>query len=191
MGSRHRFVKVVEDSGRTDATNTAGDVDLRELMLASRAVAAVIVRSLGAVDPGISPTQMRVLVILWSGDHLNLTAIAASLGVNSSNASRTCERLVSAGLVARGEFAEDRRQRMFTLTTRGRNLVDALLARREAELAEIVARMSEGDRVQLMRALAPFNRAAHADLWPSLPFAGRSAHLLEWEPGEPGGVPPP
>lgn len=157
--------------------------DIRQLMLASRAVAAVIVRSLAGVDPGVSPTQMRVLVLLWSGAQLNLTTIAGHLGVDSSNASRTCERLVSTGLVARTELEGDRRQRLFTLTADGRRLVDALLTRREQELAGIVARMSETDRSLLMRALVPFNEAAHADLWPGLPFAGRDVALLEWDPG--------
>lgn len=179
---------MVEDPLNAPAEEDASAGDITELMLASRAVAAVIVRALATVDPAVSPTQMRVLVLLWSGRELNLTSIAENLGVNSSNASRTCERLVSAGLLVRRELLGDRRQRMFTLTARGHDLVAALLARREAELASIVARMSDSDQSRLMQALVPFNRAAHADLWPGLPFAGRDAHLLEWDatpaPGE-------
>ena len=73
--------------------------DISPLMLASRAVAAAMVRSLESVDASVSVPQMRVLVLLWTGEPLNLSAVAEGLGVNASNASRTCDRLVAAGLV--------------------------------------------------------------------------------------------
>src|SRR6476619_1140385 len=119
-------------------------------MLASRAVAAAVVRSLESVDASVSVTQMRVLVLLWTGEPLNLSAVAEGLGVNASNASRTCDRLVAAGLVDRGERAVDRRHVALTLTERGRGFVETLMERREQELAAIVGRMTEADRRRLM-----------------------------------------
>jgi DNA-binding MarR family transcriptional regulator len=161
------------------STSTAGDI--RQLMLASRAVLAAAVRALESVDPSVTVPQMRVLVLLWSGEPLNLSAVTEGLGVNASNASRTCDRLVNAGLVQRDEGISDRRQVSLTLTTRGRELVEKLLARRERELATIVARMSEADRRQLMLALEPFNEAANSDLWPrDRAPASRDPRLLEW-----------
>ena len=65
-------------------------MDITPLMLASRAVAAAMVRSLESVDASVSVTHMRVLVLLSTGEPLNLTAVAEGLGVNASNASRTC-----------------------------------------------------------------------------------------------------
>ena len=53
------------------------------------------------MDTTVSVPQMRVLVLLWTGEPLNLSAVAEGLGVNASNASRTCDRLVAAGLVER------------------------------------------------------------------------------------------
>jgi DNA-binding MarR family transcriptional regulator len=154
-------------------------VDITPLMLASRAVAAAMVRSLESVDASVSVTQMRVLVLLWTGEPLNLSAVAEGLGVNASNASRTCDRLVSAGLVHRGELTADRRHRVLTLTRKGRAFVERLMARREQELAEIVARMSAGDQHALMVALSPFNEAASADLYP-VGRPGRDPRLREW-----------
>lgn len=163
----------------TPSTATTGDIS--QLMLASRAVLAAAVRALESVDPSVTVPQMRVLVLLWSGEPLNLSAVTEGLGVNASNASRTCDRLVNAGLVHRGEAVADRRQVSLTLTPRGRELVEKLKARREQELATIVARMSEADRRQLMLALAPFNEAANSDLWPSdRSPASRDPRLLEW-----------
>ena len=121
------------------AADDRSRVDITPLMLASRAVAAAMVRSLESVDASVSVTQMRVLVLLWTGEPLNLSAVAEGLGVNASNASRTCDRLVSAGLVDRGELTADRRQRVLTLTRKGRTFVERLMDRREQELAEIVA----------------------------------------------------
>ena len=151
------------------------------LMLASRAVVAAAVRALTSIDPTVSTTQMRVLVLLWSGEPLNLTAVAEGLGVNASNASRTCDRMVSAGLVDRADDPADRRHVLLTLTARGRAFVEQILDRREQELATITARMSDADRERLMEALRPFNVAARTDLWPVIrPEGARDARLLEW-----------
>jgi DNA-binding MarR family transcriptional regulator len=156
-------------------------LDISQLMFASRAILAAAVRALESVDSSVSVPQMRVLVLLWTGEPLNLTAVAEGLGVNASNASRTCDRLVSAGLVDRGEDTADRRHVTLTLTPRGRTFVERLMERREHELATIVARMGERERRRLMTALEPFNLAATSDLWPSeRPQASRDPRLLEW-----------
>jgi DNA-binding MarR family transcriptional regulator len=162
------------------AAENARAEDITALMLASRAVTAAVVRALESVDRALSVPQMRVLVLLWTGEPLNLSAVAEGLGVNASNASRTCDQLVSAGLVDRGEDAADRRQVALTLTARGRDVVERLMARREEELATIVARMDPADRQRLLAALVPFNEAANADLWPSDRAAARDPRLLEW-----------
>jgi DNA-binding MarR family transcriptional regulator len=155
--------------------------DIGPLMLASRAILGAAVRALESVDASISVPQMRVLVLLWTGEPLNLSAVAAGLGVNASNASRTCDRLVAAGLVDRSEGTVDRRHVSLRLTGRGRALVERLMARREQELNGIVSRMDEAGRLALMDALEPFNRAASSDLWPSGPSAAtRDPRLLEW-----------
>jgi len=161
------------------ARATAGDIS--QLMLASRAVIAAAVRALESVDAEISVPQMRVLVLLWTGEPLNLSAVAEGLAVNASNASRTCDRLVAAGFVDRGASATDRRQVALTLTTQGRVLVEKLMLRREQELSAIVARMTPSEQEQLMRALQPFNEAANSDLWPRQGDAvTRDPRLHEW-----------
>jgi DNA-binding MarR family transcriptional regulator len=150
-------------------------------MLASRAVIAAAVRALKSVDPSVSVPQMRVLVLLWTGEPLNVSAVAEGLGVNASNASRSCDRLVGAGFVHRAERATDRRHVSLTLTEHGRAFVEELMKRREQELAAIVGRMTEADRMRLMSALEPFNEAAGSDVWPGdTARPARDASLLEW-----------
>jgi DNA-binding MarR family transcriptional regulator len=172
--------RTLDDVSSTTRPAAARGVDIGPLMLASRAVAAAVVRSLESVDASISVTQMRVLVLLWTGEPLNLSAVAEGLGVNASNASRTCDRLVTAGLVDRGEGSVDRRHRVLTLTPEGRAFVEELMRRREQELRAIVSRMSAADRQALMAALAPFNEAASGDLWPAGAPNGRDPRLMEW-----------
>jgi DNA-binding MarR family transcriptional regulator len=158
-----------------------GPLDITPMMLASRAILAAAVRARESVDSSVSVPQMRVLVLLWTGEPLNLSAVAERLGVNASNASRTCDRLVAAGLVARTEGPRDRRYVSLTLTRRGRSLVGRLMERRARELEGIVARMTEADRDQLMNALVSFNQAARADLWPNeRPPFPRDPRLKEW-----------
>ena len=155
--------------------------DISALLFASRAILAAAVRALESVHPIVSLPQMRVLVLLWGGEPLNLSTVAERLGVNASNASRTCDRLVSAGLVSRTEGASDRRQVALSLTPQGASLVERLMGRREDELGAIVSKMTAPEREQLMRALAPFNRAAEEDLWPSRRQPDvRDPRLLEW-----------
>jgi len=150
-------------------------------MLASRAVTAAVVRALESVDATLSVPQMRVLVLLWSGEPLNLSAVAEGLAVNASNASRTCDQLVASGFVNRGEAARDRRQVALSLTSKGRSVVEKLMARREQELSAIVGLMTPSEREGLMTALAPFNQAASSDLWPRGPDGvTRDPRLLEW-----------
>jgi DNA-binding MarR family transcriptional regulator len=50
--------------------------------------------------------------------------VAGALDVNPSNASRTCDRLMKAGLLDRRESPDDRRNVTLTLTEAGTWLVD-------------------------------------------------------------------
>lgn len=166
---------------RAEAAASRDALDIGPLMMASRAFVAAAVRALASIDSSVSVTQMRVLVLLWTGEPLNLTAVAEGLGVNPSNASRTCDRLVAAELVDRADDPADRRHVVLTLTERGRGFVELLMERREQELAAITARMSVADRERLMAALQPFNAAAESDLWPTdRPPGPRDLRLLEW-----------
>jgi DNA-binding MarR family transcriptional regulator len=68
------------------------------LLALSRTMTAVLARTLGRVAT-VSVPQLRVLVLLDTRGPMNPKALAENLGVNASNASRTCEQLVAAGLL--------------------------------------------------------------------------------------------
>jgi DNA-binding MarR family transcriptional regulator len=132
------------------------------LMGLSRTMTAVVARTLGAFD-AVTVPQLRVLVLVATHGPMNLKGLAENLGVNASNASRTCEKLVSAGLLERLRHPQvDRRNVTLSLTAGGETLLGSLVEARRAILGAIVAQMSAPDRVLLIDALRALDQAAAA-----------------------------
>lgn len=115
---------------------------------------------LADLDEVVTVTQLRVLVILYTRGPVNLAAVASELEVNPSNASRTCDRLIKAGLLDRRESDTDRRNVTLTLTPAGRKLVETVTRRRRAAIERILGRMAATDRDLLADALGRFADAA-------------------------------
>lgn len=134
-------------------------VDIEPLMAASRTINAVIVKSLASVDGALSVPQLRVMVILTRTSRASLSEVARDLGVNPSNASRTCDQLVKRGLVDRQDDPGDRRRLLLSLSAAGRSLVDRVMEQRRELLEVIVAAMPGTDQRALMSALDSFNEA--------------------------------
>src|SRR6478735_5811217 len=97
----------------------------------------VAARSVMEVDQIVSSTQLRVLVFIATRGPQNPGDIAVELGVHASNATRTSEKLVRAGLIERQEDPEDRRYVKLTLTVAGEKLVEQVIAHRRNALAEV------------------------------------------------------
>lgn len=145
-------------------------------MRASRVITAAIVRSLGSVDTTITVPQLRTLVLVGSQGPLTVTAVAEALGVNASNASRTCERLVAAGLLDRRAAEDDRRRVALTLTPAGEKVVEEVMHRRREELAAVVHRMAPDDQSALARTVGRFAAAAETISG----SADGEEHLIAW-----------
>lgn len=136
----------------------AGQVD--EVMRASRAIVGMVAASLAGVEELVTVPQLRVLVMVHTRGPLNLGAVAAGLAVNPSNASRTCERLIQAGLLNRRESAVDRRNITLTLTPAGQRLVDKLTQRRREEIERVLRTMTPAERSAVGAAMGAFASAA-------------------------------
>ena len=148
---------VAEDL-ESSQTDWADDVEAT--MLAARALVAISAQSVAAVDDTVTPPQLRVLVMIASRDSLNLGPVARGLGVHPSNATRTCDRLVTAGLLDRRDDAADRRNLQLTLTDQGRRLVDEVMDRRRHAIAGVLERMPALQRAALVPVLTTFAEAA-------------------------------
>jgi DNA-binding MarR family transcriptional regulator len=142
-----------------EAPNASTD-DVEATMLAARALVAISAESVAAVDDVVTPPQLRVLVMIASRGPLNLGAVARGLGVHPSNATRTCDRMVTAGLLDRRDDPADRRNLLLQLTDQGRSLVDGVMDRRRVAIAEVLDRMPALQRTALIPVLTSFAEAA-------------------------------
>ena len=126
------------------------------LMDVSRLMTAVVARTLADVEHTVTVPQLRVLVTLHGSGSRNVTSIADVLGVNPSNATRTCGQLVAAGLVRRRTDPSDRRAASVTLTPRGRALVDSLMDARRRIFDDLVEQLPADATRELAAALNGF-----------------------------------
>ena len=161
------------DTPRGGDANGAAEVDA--VMAASRAIVALTARSLAGT--ALTLPQLRVLAFLseqsaqagTEGGAATLGAVAAVLRVHPSNATRTCDRLVAAGLLDRRDNPADRRHLLLTLTDAGRELVHGVMDRRRAAIGQILRAMPAADRAQLATVLTRFAQAGgepqDTDLW--------------------------
>jgi len=142
----------------------AADLDrVSEAVLqASRVLVGVATRSVSAVDPDVTLPQYRALAVLRADGPQNLGALAESLGIHSSSATRLCDRLVARGLVERHAGTVDRRAINLVLTRRGQRIVERVMEWRRAEIRRIVGRIPAKQRGSLVDALAHFNAAVGA-----------------------------
>jgi len=113
-----------------------------------------------AQTPAVPPTQLRVLTIIGSSRHTNMSRLAEALDVVPSSASRLCDRLEATGLLRRVPDPRDRREVRLLLTPAATRLLDELRERRRAALAEVLEKMSPASRHDLVRALAAFDAAS-------------------------------
>jgi DNA-binding MarR family transcriptional regulator len=154
--------------------------EVQALMETSKLVSAAIAHSLAVADAKVTLPQLRVLVMVRDQEPMNLSAVADALGVNPSNASRTCDRLVQSGLLDRREDPHDRRNVVLTLTPSGTQLVQSMLNQRQSIFAQVVDRMRAKDRSQLLSGLSALNQAAHELSTEGAGLPDGEGHLLRW-----------
>jgi len=147
-----------------DGSRTKSGRQVDAVMDASRVLVAVIARSIAETEPTLTVPQMRVLTIVNKDEPLNLNAVARALGVHPSNATRTCNRLVEAGLLDRRDNPADRRNVVLTLTPEGRALWASVMDHRRRAIEQVVRRLTAGERDQLAAGLSAFARAAEQTL---------------------------
>jgi DNA-binding MarR family transcriptional regulator len=130
------------------------------VLSASRVLVAVAARSLSEVAEAVTLTQYRSLVVLASRGPQSVAALAEAVAVTPPTASRLCDRLVRKSLVRRREDRRDRRLVRLALTQAGRELVDAVTARRRAEIARLLESVPTDAQRLMVAALQQLTNAA-------------------------------
>ena len=142
-------------------------------MVAAQALVGVAAQGIAQVEDRVTLPQFLVLMLVATRGGLNLGALAQAMGVHPSNASRACDRLVDAGLLARSESTLDRRNLMLELTPDGQALIDEVIDHRRNAIATILEGLPESRRRTLANAMLSFAEAAGE-------IHGDSAWKLGW-----------
>jgi DNA-binding MarR family transcriptional regulator len=103
--------------------------------------------------------QMRALFCLNGSAHaLALTELAPRIGLSVAAAGRAVDGLVRNDLVTRSEDPADRRIKRLALTERGSAAIENLARARFAGMEQFTRTLSQQERDDLSRALAPLLR---------------------------------
>lgn len=142
--------------------DVAQDDEIAVLQTATRDLVGVALRSLEALDGAVSLPQFRLLSVLHELGTVPSSHVAAALGVGASSVTRLADRLLATGQLRRGEDPTNRSIVTLELTDRGRGLVEAVLARRQAELAHLIGQLSPAERAALTGSLRRLHHVARA-----------------------------
>jgi DNA-binding MarR family transcriptional regulator len=143
------------------ATLPKAEPELTEATLAaSRAMLAVIARSVGPALGQVSLSQLRVLVILAGHGTTRSGTLADLVGVHASTFSRTTDRLAAGGWVRRVPNPQSRRETLVELTETGRRLVAGVMQRRRTELSAVLRKVPVERRAAVREAFEAFADAA-------------------------------
>ncbi len=141
------------------------------IILASRVMVAIAVRSLAGNPDDVTLPQYRTLVELTFGGPRRLADLADALSVSPSTATRMCDRLVRKELVSRTRDELDRREVKLAITALGRSVVSDVIERRRAEVGDLLEAIPVPLRRQLVSSLT------------LLATAAGEAPELHWGPG--------
>ena len=139
-----------------------GTVDAKQVeqvLAGTLLLGGIIAESLATLEPPLTMPQWRVLVLAGS-QGCNVSAVATDLGVHRSNATRTCNRLVAAGLLERHRVERDLRQVLLVLTPTGRQLFETAMELRRRRIEAAMDHLSEEDRAELGRTISLLVEAA-------------------------------
>jgi DNA-binding MarR family transcriptional regulator len=132
------------------------DAVIGAVLRATQAFVGLALRSLAAAGVSTTLPQYRMLAVLSAEDGQNVRDLAARLGVDRSTATRMCNRLVSAGLIARTGDPADGRAVVISLTGEGRRVVDAVTRTRRDSVAALLRSIPPDRRAQLVDLLDEF-----------------------------------
>ena len=148
------------------------DEQLETLVAASRAWVGLAVLSISELDPRITLTQFRALVLMRDAGTLKASQLARKLGTSASSVTRLGDLLEVEGLIRRIPNPESRREVLLEVTRKGEQLVRRVMDRRRLDLRQILTTIEAADRPSVVTAMQLFTERA-ADV--------HGIHLLaEW-----------
>ena len=116
-------------------------------------------RHLGLLKEGIYESrftlaEVRVLRELIAADQLTASQIGDALGMDAAFLSKILRRFEHAGLVRRSQARHDGRQKLLSITPRGREQYAPLEVRAHEQVARLLEPMSATEQRQLVQAMS-------------------------------------
>ena len=102
---------------------------------------------------GIGFSQFKLLMVLQKNPHIQQKQIAESLGQTEASISRQIKLMHEQGLLTTQISAENRRQHITTLTTKGERATEGAMQVLNEYHAPVFAKLSDKQREQLIEAL--------------------------------------
>src|SRR6266487_4465659 len=116
----------------------------------------------GIEDTGLGDSDFRVLEVLLHKGPLPVNTIGPIVDLTPGSISIAVDRLVAKGLVSRVECAEDRRVRIVTLTSRGKNLIVTAFRKHAGQMKRVFSELTPEELRGLEVALKKVGKRAAA-----------------------------
>lgn len=104
----------------------------------------------GEPEPGLTPGQFSVLVLIKHNQSLTQQQLSDGIGVDKSTLVATLDRLTARGLIKRMRSTVDRRQNELELTPKGLSTLEAMIAFVNAHEERLTASLSFAERAMLL-----------------------------------------
>ena len=104
-------------------------------------------------DNGLNPTEFAVLELLYHKGNQPLQQIGNKILLASGSITYVVDKLEGRGYIRRVSSESDRRVTYAEITEEGKSLMGNLFPRHEAELEELMAALSEEEKLQAIELL--------------------------------------
>jgi MarR family 2-MHQ and catechol resistance regulon transcriptional repressor len=111
-------------------------------------------------ETGLCDTDFRILEVLLNKGPLRMNTIGATVNLTPGAISVGVDRLFEQGLVSRVETPEDRRVRVISLTSKGKELIRPVFHKHSAEIRKVFADASQKEVRNLKAILKKIGKRA-------------------------------
>ena len=116
-----------------------------------------------ASQPDLTMAQISILLTLLDSGPIRMTELATRERVRTPTTTVAIRRLENVGLVKRSRDPSDMRAVLVEVTPQGQVQYQEALQARRTHLAELLSRLSDDERADLVRALKPLERLTEAE----------------------------
>lgn len=111
------------------------------------------------LDSGYTFSQCHVMFELSQNTSLNLMELADNLLIDKSNTSRTVKKLVEQGLVKTAKVSSDNRQKIFSLTAKGKKALKAITCVADEQVESALGNLNESQQEIVIQGLRLYANA--------------------------------